>query len=121
MPPTTGDDQRNLQDDYNRRQIRLPPPKSMGSVLSQLLAKRGYAQLQSAAACQAAWRSAVGEKTAASTRAGEVRRGVLEVIVATSAVVQELTFVKAAVIKKLTQLAPEHKIRDLRFRVGPID
>lgn len=114
-------DDRNLQDDYRRRQVRIPPPKSMGNVLSQLLAKRGYAQVQTAASCEAAWRQAVGDKIAASTRSGNVRRGVLEVVVRNSAVLQELAFVKAGVVKKLAQLIPEHQIRDVRFRVGSID
>lgn len=114
-------DDRNLQDDFRRRQVRIPPPKSMGNVLSQLLAKRGYAQVQAAASCEAAWRQAVGEKIAASTRSGNVRRGVLEVVVRNSAVLQELAFVKAGVVKKLAQLIPEHQIRDVRFRIGTIE
>ena len=43
------EDERNLHDDYKRKSFRIPPPKPMRDVLSQLLAKRGYAQLQTAA------------------------------------------------------------------------
>ena len=89
--------------------------------MSQLLARRGYAQVQSAALCESAWREAVGQKLAPHTRPGNVRRGVLEVLVASSSVMQELAFVKAKVIKQLAQLAPDQKIRDVRFRVGPIE
>ena len=42
-------DERNLHDDYQRKSVRIPPPKPMRDVLSQLLAKRGYAQVQTAA------------------------------------------------------------------------
>src|SRR4029450_10919753 len=115
------DDQRSLFGDYHRRRVRLPPPKAMGDVMSQLLARRGYAQVQAAALCESAWRTAVGEKLAPPPRPGNVRRGVLEVLVATSSVLQELAFVKAKVIKQLAQLAPDQKIRDVRFRVGPLD
>ncbi|HEX5103061.1 MAG TPA: DUF721 domain-containing protein [Pirellulaceae bacterium] len=115
------DDERDLAADYRRKQIRLPPPKAVGNVLSQLLAKRGYAQIQTAATCDAAWREAVGEKLAADTRPGCVKRGVLEVLVRNSTVLQELAFVKAKAVKTLTQLVPEQQIRDVRFRVGAID
>ena len=47
MPPDDLDE-RNLHDDYRRKQVRIRPPKPMRDVLSQLLAKRGYAALKSA-------------------------------------------------------------------------
>jgi predicted nucleic acid-binding Zn ribbon protein len=119
--PKQDDDQQSLFADYRRRQVRIPPPKAMGDVMSQLLARRGYAQVQSAAMCESAWKTAVGEKLAPHTRPGNVRRGVLEVLVATSSVMQELAFLKIKVIKELAQLAPDQKIRDVRFRVGPIE
>ena len=95
--------------------------KPVGNVLSQLLAKRGYAQIQTAATCDAAWREAVGEKLAPHTRPGTVRRGVLEVLVRNSSVLQELAFVKTKVVKILVKLVPEQKIRDVRFRVGAFE
>ena len=115
------EDERQLHDDYRRKQVRLPMAKPVGNVLSQLLAKRGYAQIQSAATCDAAWREAVGEKLAPHTRPGAVRRGVLEVLVRNSSVLQELAFVKTKVVRILIKLVPEQNIRDVRFRVGPLD
>jgi predicted nucleic acid-binding Zn ribbon protein len=119
MPPKDLDE-RYLHDDYQRKSIRIPPPKQMRDVISQLLAKRGYAQVQTAATCEAAWREAVGQKLAADTRPGSVRRGVLEVLVRNPSISSELGFLKAKIVKTLTQLVPEQKIRDLRFRVGTI-
>ena len=46
------EDERNLHSDYRRKSIRIPPPKPMREVLSQLLAKKGYAQVQTAATCE---------------------------------------------------------------------
>jgi len=114
-------DERNLRSDYRRKSVRIPPPKPMRDVLSQLLSKRGYAQVQSAASCDAAWREAVGQKLAADTRPGNVARGVLEVLVRNSAAAHELGFVKSKIVKMLTKLIPEQRIRDLRVRVGTID
>ena len=114
-------DEQYLNDDYKRKRIRIPPPKPVGDVLSQLLAKRGYAQVQTAATCDVAWREAVGSKLAADTRPGNVRRGVLEVLVRNPSVSSELGFLKAKIVKTLTKLIPEQKIRDVRCRVGTID
>ena len=114
-------DERNLHDDYKRKRVRIPPPKPVRDVLSQLFAKRGYGQVQTAATCDAAWREAVGQKLAADTRAGNVRRGVLEVLVRNSVSAQELGFLKTKIVKMLGKLIPEQQIRDVRFRVGTID
>ena len=45
----------------------------------------------------------------------------LEVLVANSALVQELTFQKTGLLTKLRQALPQEKIKDLRFKVGRID
>ena len=38
-----------------------------------------------------------------------------------STLVQELSFEKSRLLKTMAQLVPDEKIRDLKFRVGPID
>ncbi len=96
-------------------------PESIGNVLAELMARRGFARLQSAAALEAAWREAAGELLGRHSRVVGVRRGKLEVIVAHSALLQELTFQKAAILKALTQALPDEPIKDLRFRVGALD
>jgi predicted nucleic acid-binding Zn ribbon protein len=116
-----GEDERNLQADYRRKQVRIPPPKPVRDVLSQLLARRGYAQVQTSGACEAAWREAVGAKLAADSRPGAVQRGVLQVLVRDSVTLQELGFVKTKAVKALAKLIPEQQIRDMRFRVGALD
>jgi predicted nucleic acid-binding Zn ribbon protein len=118
---TDDPDEQYLLSDYQRRRVPVRPARKIGEAVAQLLARRGYAQVQSTAAMDDAWRRAVGERFAAQTRCGKVRGGVLEVFAANSAVVQELTFQKSALLKRLTELAPEQKIRDLKFRVGAID
>ncbi len=94
-------------------------PQSIADVMSGLLAKRGYAQTQAAAEMTAAWARAVGPQFAGQTAPGRIRNGVLEVIVANSAVLQELTFEKKNVLNNLIEIVPENSIRDLRFRIGP--
>ncbi len=102
------------------QQRKRTAPKRMGDVLNGLLARRGYAREQAAAADEQAWREAVGEPLAGQSRSGELRRGVLEIIVRNSAVLQELAFQKKCLLEKLVRANPDRKITDLRFRVGQV-
>ena len=95
-------------------------PKPIGNILAELMARRGYARERSGNACGEAWVSAAGEAIARYTRATVVRRGVLEVLVSNSMMIQEIGFQKADLLKRLADLLPDEKIRDLKFRVGPI-
>ena len=96
-------------------------PEPIGDILAQLMARRGFAGVRAAAAWEAAWREAAGELAARYSRVGLIRRGKLEVMVANSTVVQELCFRKPALLRTLSRLLPDQKIKDIRFRVGPIN
>ena len=96
-------------------------PQRIGDVLGDLMARRGFARVSAAAASEEAWRAAAGAFFASSTRAGQVRRGVLEVLVANSTLMQELVFRKADILAELARTLPDEKITDLRFRVGRIE
>ena len=62
-----------------------------------------------------------GPKTSIMTRLGRVRRGRLEVVVASSTCSQELIFQKGAILESLRESLPEANIRDLRLTVGAVD
>lgn len=109
MPPT-----------YHRQTPDSGRPQPLKEVLAELVLRRGYAREQSAEACDAAWKTAAGEFFAGHTRCGLLKRGVLEVFVANSIVLQEITFRKAVVLAEMARLLPDAKIRDLKFRVGAI-
>jgi predicted nucleic acid-binding Zn ribbon protein len=111
---------KDLQREIGRRQRFSKNVPKIGETLAVLLAKRGYLQAESANSLRQAWDKCVGEKVAKQSLPGNVQRGTLEVHVASSALVQELTFQKKQLVKKLTELIPDFKIKDLRFRVGPI-
>jgi predicted nucleic acid-binding Zn ribbon protein len=95
-------------------------PKKIGDIVSNLLARKGYARVQAASACEEAWKEAAG-KLAAHSRPGLVKRGVLEVIFRNSAALQELTFQKKKLLKQLQQQLPEEQLTDVRFRIGSLD
>lgn len=107
--------------DIQARQRYRPAPKQMQAIVNELFVRRGYARVLSREQSREAWDQAVGEAMAKHTCPGNVRRGVLEVFVRNSAVVQELTFRKRNLIRQLAKLSPDQKIRDLKFRVGAVD
>ena len=84
------------------------------------MARHGYARVQSAKVYESAWKEAAGPLAARYTRIGSLRRGTLEVVVANSALVQELTFQKQTLLKTLGELLSDEGIENLRFRVGAI-
>jgi len=96
-------------------------PQAIGDVLGELISRRGYARVEAGEAYAAAWQVAAGEAIGRFTRAGQVKRGLFEVQVANSALLQELTFQKAALLTKLRHELPQEKIKDLRFKVGKVD
>ncbi len=95
-------------------------PEPIGEILAQLMARRGFTRVQSSSAFEAAWNEAAGE-LAEFTRLGPVRRGKLEVTVANSTMLHELSFRKRELVRTLTKLLPEEQIQDVRLRVGSLD
>ena len=95
-------------------------PQSIGDILSSLMARKGFARVQSTEALEAAWTDAAGPLMAKYTRVGAIRRNTLEVLVANSTLLQELGFQKQSLLNSLAQLLPDEKIENLRFRVGNV-
>ncbi len=98
----------------------MAAPKPIGTILAELMARRGFAGIQTAEALSDAWVEAAGSLAAKYTRVGPLRRGKLEVIVQNSTLVQELVFQKPNLLKTLKRLLPDERIENLRFRVGAI-
>jgi predicted nucleic acid-binding Zn ribbon protein len=106
----------NSSEDPDRRR----GPRKLGEVMPQLMARRGYGRLLSHDEFQEAWQAVSGVLMQQS-RPGQLRRGVLEIIVNNSVVMQELTFQKRSLLRQLNERLPHQPIRDLRFTVGLID
>ena len=96
-------------------------PQAIGNVLSEFMARRGFARVQSAGGVRhrlvRGGRSAGGEVHPPRP----VRRCTLKVVVANSTLVQELGFQKVSLLKSLANLLPGEGIENLRFRVGNIE
>lgn len=96
-------------------------PKRIGSILAQTIARSGFAQQTVAAEIVAAWQAAVDSKLLKFTRVGQVRRGTLQITVANSVIMQELTFRKTELLAQLAQRAASHNIKSIRFRTGNVE
>ncbi len=103
---------------HEHRRVYKRGPAKMGEVVNDLIARRGYLQSKTAEALKNAWQQVVGDDLARRTEVGKVRRSVLDVFVKNSVVLQELSFQKAKILKRLHTTEPGKKIRDLRFRIG---
>jgi predicted nucleic acid-binding Zn ribbon protein len=106
--------------DREQRRFHARKPKRIADVVAQVVTARGYGRVQSIEHLAAAWQAAAGDTLARFSRPGRVKRGVLEVTVTNSTIVQELTFQKQHILAQLRAELPDTKIRDLRFRIGAI-
>jgi hypothetical protein len=96
-------------------------PRALSDILGELFTVRGYGRLRARQELEDAWNAAVGEPNCCQTQLGEVRRGVLNVTVAHSTLLEELAaFRKPALLAALRSDAPAMMIRDIRFRVGVV-
>ena len=115
------EDERNLHFDFEHKRVSIPPPSSVGDVVNKLLARKGYARIQANLALGELWKKVAGERIASDSRPGLIANGVWQVFVRNSSVVQELSFSRTQILKQIQTEAPEQKIRDVKFKVGPID
>ncbi|TWT89084.1 hypothetical protein Mal64_25760 [Pseudobythopirellula maris] len=103
------------------RWSRARRPKKAADVIAQVIAKRGYAARQGDERLREAWAEAAGEALARFSSPKGLRRGVLEVIVTSSVMRQELEFQKTTLMTRLTELLPDARIESLRFKVGRLE
>ena len=82
-------------------------PRALSDILGELFTVRGYGRLRARQDLEDAWNKAVGEPYWRQTRLGEVRRGVLNVTVAHSMLLEELSaFRKSSLLRALRSDAP---------------
>src|SRR4051794_11151878 len=91
-------------------------PQRLAQAVSELIAMRGWAQVQGHGQLVEAWRSIAGAKLAPATRVIGIRRGVLQVAVGNAPLLSELVaFHKSSLLEALRTQFPQLKVRDLKF------
>jgi predicted nucleic acid-binding Zn ribbon protein len=98
-------------------------PEVLGEVLSRLFTSRGWGRRQDRLRLEEAWAAAVAACGAirGETKVSALRRGVLEVVVGSSVLLQELAhYHKRTLLEQLRRQLPGTIVTDLRFRAGVV-
>ena len=97
----------------------MPKPRvrKVGSIINQLMARRGYAQATASEQLQGIVRSAVGDPLGRGIEVGALKAGVLQVYATDSVSMQELNFQKRKILRRIQSDMPSSKVTDLRFRI----
>src|SRR5436309_1765297 len=94
-------------------------PELLRDILGRLFTARGWGRQQERLRLEEAWAAAAGPEVAPHTRVGGLRRGVLEVMVDNSVLLQELAhYQKRRLLEQFRSRLPGLTITDVRFRVG---
>lgn len=91
--------------------------RKIGTIVSQLMSRRGYASVGAEHAMTASVTASVGSSLAGSFQIGKLNRGVLLIYVIDSVVMQEFTFQKRQIIKRIKKDHPQTKLTDIRFKI----
>ncbi len=100
-----------------KRRTRSALPHAR-TAIRRLLARKEFAQLGQRRELEEAWSAAVPDEFRNKARCGRLVRGVLEIVVADSLSLTELTFRKREILRRLAPPAYNVPIKDLRFRIG---
>lgn len=93
-------------------------PQSLGAALSQLIALKGLANSRGDAQLAETWKNVAGERIADRTVVLGVHRGVLQIGVVSSAMMNELAaFHKGRLVEELKDKHAELKVKDIKFRL----
>lgn len=94
-------------------------PENLGDILGKLFAARGWGRKNDRLRLEAAWAEAAGPQLLKETRVMVVRRGVMEIEVKNSVLMQELAqYHKRNLLGKLRKQLPSLTLTDLKFKAG---
>lgn len=91
--------------------------RKIGSLVNQLMSRRGYAQATVTEELQGVIARGMGVELVASIQVGNLRRGVLQVFASDSVTLQELNFQKRSILRNIQTDLPHANVTDLRFRI----
>ncbi len=103
-----------------RRQKRMRRPQNAANIVARVLTNRSIAATKTDEQLNEIWQQSVGESFANQTKPGMIRRGILEVFVANSAVHQQLAFNKKSILKKIKKTELLKNVKDIRFKIGTV-
>jgi hypothetical protein len=102
----------------SERQTFQRRPKKAVDILTRLMARKGYGQQLAANELQEVWNQLMPADWQSQTGIGNLKQGVLEIIVTSPGLRQRLEFEKKQLLNQLQQQLPQNNIREIRFRIG---
>ena len=91
--------------------------QSIGALVNQLISRRGYAQVAATDQFHGVIMGVTGNELGKDITVGKLNRCVLKVFAKDSVTIQELTFQKRAIMKRIAKEIPDAKVKDIRFAV----
>lgn len=98
----------------------MPGPSSLKEILRELSKKVGFRLSPLDPKLMKGWEEAVGEIIARKAQPEGLRRGILWVRCPDPHWMNELQMLKETIKEKLNRLFEEGKVKDVRFKVGPL-
>jgi hypothetical protein len=94
-------------------------PLPLSAALNELIALRGFARVRGDNELDTSWKKIAGEEISAKTRAMQVSRGALTILVDNAPLLSELaSFQGPELLQKLKQQFPHLKIKSLKFKLS---
>ncbi|MEL6896608.1 MAG: DUF721 domain-containing protein [Planctomycetota bacterium] len=96
-------------------------PQPFQAIVNRLLSRRGYTDVLGAQQMLEVLQEVMGQEMMPRLAIGRLRRGVLELYCNDSVTMQEATFQKRRLVRKLQQALPDSKIDDVRLKVRVVE
>ena len=98
----------------------MPPdkkPERTGDILHRVLKNMGLEGRMDEVRLRAEWADVVGETVASRCRPGEVRGGILFILVENNVWMQEIRFHQETIMKRIRNRFPGLKVREVRMLI----
>lgn len=96
---------------------KKPEIRRIGSLVNQLMSRRGYAQVVASEKMHQVIAAAVGPTLQNAFQVGKLNAGVLQLYATDSVSLQELNFQKRTILRRIQQDLPGNQVTELRFRI----
>lgn len=107
-----------MSNDFPReKKYQTKDPATLSESLSELFAKHGYGRILGNQELVQMWEQVAGEQLAGQSRVRNLRNGVLNIAVRSSAIRQMVTFQEGELLTRIQEQFPKFKVRGLKFEV----
>jgi len=103
------------------RQEKRSSPARVGDLLDSVLGRLGLRKRIKENEVFLVWEEAVGETVARNCRPKSITEGIMVIETKDNVWMQELSMLRQGIVEKINELLGWDAVRELRFRIGPLD